>query len=475
MFDVPDVSLLPMWFYAFHHCTFMSIRCLCVPYRVLFILKCSISVACSVISGNVRTSKRGMNNRRFLRFFESDYTLTDIKILMNKRIIIPIIVVLLVAIVVIAKSCGGGSKVSLVWNTVPSQNKTIDSVELKVYVENSGSMDGYMCDGSNLKDAVFDYVSDLKGKCKKINLFYVNSQVIPCNETLENYIQNLNASSFAKAGGNRANTDLRYIFEMMLQRQKKNTLTVFISDCILDIPQNAVNFFGNCQVSIKNTFNQALVRNPNLGVQIIKLQSKFNGYWYCGQNKELLSDVKRPYYIWVIGDKNILAKINKEVSYEDIIGGIDNYCAFSKSEEIPFDIDKKRYTVNHTNKINIEILADLSHSLQSEKTLADINNYSVSNPTQVKVVSSERIIAKDSRFSHVLKVEVENPQTINSEMVTVCFPKMPSWISATNDDTGRNVRQNLGKTTGIYYLINGVSEAYNSATPYGEISFKIKK
>lgn len=54
MFDVPDVSLLPMWFYAFHHCTFMSIRCLCVPYRVLFILKCSISVACSVISGNVR-------------------------------------------------------------------------------------------------------------------------------------------------------------------------------------------------------------------------------------------------------------------------------------------------------------------------------------------------------------------------------------------------------------------------------------
>ena len=75
---------------------------------------------------------------------------------MTKRIIIPIIVVSLVAIVVIAKSCGGGSKVSIVWNTVPLQNKTIDSVELKVYVENSGSMDGYMCDGSNLKDAVLN-------------------------------------------------------------------------------------------------------------------------------------------------------------------------------------------------------------------------------------------------------------------------------------------------------------------------------
>ncbi len=394
---------------------------------------------------------------------------------MNKRIIIPIIVILLVAIIVIAKSCGGGSKVSLEWTPISLQNETIDSVELNVYVENSGSMDGYMCNGSNLKDAVFDYVSDLKGKCKKINLFYINSQTIPCNETLENYIQNLNALSFAKAGGNRANTDLRNIFEMMLQRQKKNTLTVFISDCILDIPQNAVNFFGNCQVSIKNTFNQALAKNPKLGVQIIKLQSKFNGYWYCGQNKELLCDVKRPYYIWVIGDKNILANINKNVPYGDIIGGIDNYCAFSMSEKIPFDIDKKRYVINHTNKINIDILADLSHSLQSENTLADINNYSVSNPTQVRVISSERITANGSKFSHVLKVEAENPQNLNTETITIRFPKMPSWVNTTNDDTGKNVKQNLGKTTGIFYLINGVSEAYSSSSPYGEISFKITK
>ena len=52
---------------------------------------------------------------------------------MNKRIIIPIIVVSLVAIVVIAKSCGGGSKVSIVWNTVPLQNKTIYGHENEMY------------------------------------------------------------------------------------------------------------------------------------------------------------------------------------------------------------------------------------------------------------------------------------------------------------------------------------------------------
>lgn len=43
---------------------------------------------------------------------------------------------------------------------VSSTIKT-DKPDLKVFIENSGSMDGYMCNGSQLKDALYDYVSDL--------------------------------------------------------------------------------------------------------------------------------------------------------------------------------------------------------------------------------------------------------------------------------------------------------------------------
>lgn len=394
---------------------------------------------------------------------------------MNKKLIIPVVIVLLILIVGAAKTCGGGNKISIHWESVTPQHASVDSVELNVYVENSGSMDGYMCPGSNLKDAVFDYVSDLKKGCAKTSLFYINSKVIPCKQSVENYIQNLTPASFAKAGGDRANTDLRHIVNMVLERHRKNTLTIFVSDCILDIPENALDFFGNCQVAIKNSFIRALEKNPNLGVQIIKLQSKFNGYWYCGKNKELLTNVKRPYYIWMIGDKHLLAKMNKEVPCGKIIGGIDCYCAFSNPDAIPFDIDKKRYVVNHTNKISVEILADLTCSLQSESTLADCDNYTVDNPTQVAVVSSKRITANGSKFSHVLRVDIENPQSLNTETVTVRFPSVASWVSRTNDDTGTNVRKNLDKTTGILYLIKGVSEAYRSEEPYGTITFKIKK
>lgn len=336
-------------------------------------------------------------------------------------------------------------------------------------------MDGYMCPGSNLKDAVFDYVSGLRKECSKTSLFYVNSKIIIRNQSLEDYIQRLTPESFAQAGGNRANTDLRKIFDMMLRKQEKNTLTVFVSDCILDIPENALNFFGNCQVSIKNSFIGALDKNPDLGVQIIKLQSKFNGYWYCGSNKKLLTNVKRPYYIWVIGDKHLLAKMNKEVPCDKIIGGIDNYCAFSNPDVIPYYINKKKYVVNHTGKIFVEILTDLSCTLHGENTLTDCNNYSVGNPTQVAVVSSERITAAGSEFSHVLKLSVDNPQALNSETVTLRFPSLASWVSHTNDDTGDNIEANLDKTTGILYLVRGVADAYQSDKPYGTITFKIKK
>lgn len=175
---------------------------------------------------------------------------------MNKKLIIPITICAIIIIAVISTCLGKSSKIKLIWETVPAPKEIKDSIELKVYVENSGSMDAYMCAGSNLKDVVFDYVSDLKRLTTSCSLYYINSEVIPFTGNLNTYIKNLTPQSFAKAGGNRANTDLRQIFDTILKANSKQTVSVFISDCILDIPQNAIDFLGNCQISIKNTFNE---------------------------------------------------------------------------------------------------------------------------------------------------------------------------------------------------------------------------
>jgi hypothetical protein len=248
---------------------------------------------------------------------------------------------------------------------------------------------------------------------------------------------------------------------------------VFVSDCILDIPESATDFFGNCQVSVKNTFNEAIAKYPDLGVEIVKLQSKFDGYWYCGKNKQKLEGIKRPYYIWVIGDKNILSMLNEKVPVAKIIGGIDDYCAYSTSQPIAFDIENKRYAVNHSDKINVAVLADLRPSLQEESLLENAYQYTPENTLQTKVVSIMPISKPGSKYSHVINLELFSPQTLKSASITLNYPEMAQWVKLSNDSTG--VYDNsIDKTTGIQYLIQGVADAYRDHLNFGTIAFNLK-
>lgn len=390
---------------------------------------------------------------------------------MNKKLIIPIVLCIVIVIAIIIFPPSG--KVKLYWESVPLPEVQKDSIELKVYIENSGSMDAYMCDGSNLKDVVFDYISGLKGLSSTSSLYYINSQVIPYKSDLKSFVKDLTPQSFAKAGGDRTNTDLRQILDTIVKANSPNAVSVFVSDCILDIPQNAIDFLGNCQVSIKNTFNEALAVNPQLGVEIIKLESKFDGYWYCGHNKEYLKDVKRPYYIWVIGDQRYLTEFNKKVPVEDVIGGIKEYSAYATPQQIPFDITQKTYVVNH-GKINVELLVNLNGALQKKDVYRNLALYRSANPSQVSIISVDEVVAPNSRYSHVINVEIKNPEMVKSETITFSYPYLATWVSKSDDTTGLNVMDNLDKTTGLMALIKGVAEAYKNHTAYGSVSFDIK-
>ena len=114
-------------------------------------------------------------------------------------------------------------------SAIPSQDPC-----LKVFIENSGSMDGYMCDGSQLKDVVYDYISDINRVSTKTELYYINSMLIPYTGNLTNYIKALNPAAFKNAGGNRSNTDLGDLIADVLNEVNDTTVCIFVSDCILD-------------------------------------------------------------------------------------------------------------------------------------------------------------------------------------------------------------------------------------------------
>ena len=186
-------------------------------------------------------------------------------------------------------SCKDGSRISWKIQNFPTKKP---SPILKVYIENSGSMDGYMCEGSELKDAVYDYISSLNSYASSTNLFYINSQVVPFHEEIQTFIRDLNPTSFRTVSGNRTNSDLADMLQKVIAGTDKNTVSVFVSDCILDVPQgDARDYFVNRQIDLKNAFLKKVVHDKNFGVEIIQLESRFSGKYYRKFNIELQSQV----------------------------------------------------------------------------------------------------------------------------------------------------------------------------------------
>ena len=266
-----------------------------------------------------------------------------------KKVIIPatILILLLIVYMLIPRE----HNLVVKWDTVKTELKEAQPI-IKVYIENSGSMDGYMGSGAELKDAVYSYVSTMASYSPVApQLHFINSQVIPYGGSLKSFITDMNPESFKQAGGSRANSDIAQMVEMMLAAQGKNTVSIFVSDCILDVPDGeAEKFFINRQIDIRNAFTKFRRKMKNLSVEVFRMKSEFKGMYYYSKGGEQLEDVKRPYFMFVIGDRDVLAWINKNVPFSEVKHGIENYCAFTTFSDVAFDMTNE-FGVAHKNTL----------------------------------------------------------------------------------------------------------------------------
>lgn len=392
-----------------------------------------------------------------------------------------IVVLAIFAIVVILGtmlSCS--NKIEVSSEPIASTIRTTQPV-LNVYIENSGSMDGYMCDGSEFKDCIYDFVSELNRSTKKTNLNYINSVAIPYRGDLFSYIKNLNPIGFKLAGGNRSNTDVGRVIGEVLANVTDTSVCILVSDFILDVPsKNAKNFLINNEITIKQRIIETQKRVPNLGVEILKLSSKFDGSYYYPDGKvEKLTNVNRPYYIWIFGDKNCLAKLNTDVPFSLLekykLSGI---ASFTNGSAIPFEIKNQSGTskvvVPAHGGYHLMILADFRTTLQTDGAILDKSNFSFNN-NSIQVDGVYPITDKKSSYTHFIKFTIPKGTQVAQEVLTFSSPKMPEWVNASNDETCANVMKNLDKTTGIKYLIQGVADAFKNETVSTTMQFNVKR
>lgn len=399
-----------------------------------------------------------------------------------KKVIIPatLVVLLLIVYMLIPRE----HNIIVKWDTVKKE-LPVATPQIKVYIENSGSMDGYMGDGSQLKDAVYSYVSSLASYSNgKPQLHFINSQIIPYNGSMKSFISDMNPVSFKNAGGSRANSDIAQMMEMMLAVQGKNTISVFVSDCILDVPEGqANNFFINRQIDIRNAFTKYRNKLKNLSVEIFRLKSNFKGMYYYSMGGEDLEGVSRPYFMFVIGDRDVLASINKRVPFSEVKHGIANYCAFTTYEDVNFDMTNE-FGVARKNmlecrsdakgKCHLKLKANLLTTLQDDTYVMNPENYRTQNAT-VSVGAVERMDDTQSPYTHVFTIDLDGKMNPSGEQLRLIQQETPNWLEAVNDDTGKNVRKNLEKTTGIKYIIGGIADAYKNDKLLTNIKFNIVK
>lgn len=370
----------------------------------------------------------------------------------------------------------GEKTLSVEFKPVGQKNNTLKSATLKVFMENSGSIDGYMFSGSELIDAVMDYVSFFEPEFKNIELYYINSKLIPQGGDLNKFIQTLNPASFKKAGGNRLNSDMREILENVMLSTSDHTVSMFVSDCILDVPQGqAPDFFVNAQINIRNIVRK-YINGRNNSVEVLQLKSHFKGSYY-GLDGTTKLDAERPYFVWIFGNNDLLAEMNQKMPAGSIKHGVKGEVVFCKKQAISFDVTNKNglkpEKIRAVKGIyEIKVHVDLKSLMAGDAFLSNSANYVLSNK-QIKITDISPIKG-NGQFSHEISLSV--PANVQNGVVKLSIingNKMPGWVEASNDESGKKIEDNLDKTTGIKYLIGGVAEAYQDEDIFGEIEFKL--
>lgn len=372
----------------------------------------------------------------------------------------------------------GNAKIS--WSS--GKTGDLEKCVVNLYVENSGSMYGYMHDGFEFKDAVFGYITGVNRYVKDTRFFYINSKIVPNNIPLENLSGSFSADAFRAAGGDRSSTDLASMLKMILKRQDAKTVSVFVSDCILSLPKGAArNYFVNNQISIEAIVSKKLKKQKDLTFVVYRLMSRFCGKFYNSKGSSDI-DARRPYYVVLAGPGNLVSQLVRKVPLESVPNAkVTNMVAYTAKHKPVMTLTNSTGRLFKDNKCTllpekgsdnyrIKVLADLTSTFMDADTLVNRKLYK-SSDRQFKLEYVERIKDTESPYTHILTVSAPQSVQPTNERISLEKPETPVWIEQANDDTGVFIGR---KTTGIKYVLYGIGNAYDDKDIM-EIKFSLKK
>lgn len=412
--------------------------------------------------------------------------------------------------------CGGPSSSP---NKNVVQNSALQEIKspaptIKVYVENSGSMDGYVKGATDFENAVYSFLSDVQhadlgdrpdsmSTKNVLILNYINSEVLEQKPDVREFIKALEPSDFKMKGGKRGTSDMSNIIGTIISQTENNDVSILVSDCIFSpgktykANDNADEYIVAQQIGIKSHIVEELAKNPNFSIVVMRLMSQFDGIYYNKFDDGQYIKNNRPFYIWLMGDRAHLKALLNKVNIGQIKGsGVQNIFMISNplsnltySISLPqpgngkYKLDNETKTITDAkvdgkggnSHFQISLSVDFSKLLLPEEYIINSDNYVISNKAyglEISKYSGPNM----NKYTHTIKLTLLQPAISRGAIKISLLNTLPMWIKDYTDEIGLdiNLEGAMEKTYGLKYLLGGVYDAYSSNGQYGSITINIK-
>lgn len=411
-------------------------------------------------------------------------------------------------------ACGGGIKSRSNPNQAPGSASGAASKQgallssspvVNIYLENSGSMNGYVADGGPtiFQQNIYNFLVDMRnsGYPSSVQCHYINNEVVPRGDDIHSFIMDLKPSSFKSTAGNKTETDMADLFHQVLTKTSDDTVSVFISDCIFSpgkVP-NPSAYLLNQQIDIKDGVQQYLASHEHLGIMVYQCSSEFDGKYYDYKNNPHRYNGSRPYYIWVIGHPERLFHLRICVPQEGFLSEVENFwfagnvevdsrytiLPSPKKGEFSFTLPKEMSRIK-PDKDSGEFMFTVGVDFRKLQTLLG-EDYILEASNYCKMVDINEalhectlmVIEKDNsgnNLTHELQISTSSPISKGDfHLALLC--QVPQWAynMTDNNDSVLNL-SNEGKTYGLSYIFDGIQQAFSTPNPtcYSIIDLTIK-
>lgn len=391
--------------------------------------------------------------------------------------------------------------------------------QFAVFLENSGSMYGYMSGNTEFKRSLLDLITRFNGRGDVFTPYFINrvikgldgkeAEVRARNtqkiaEKINQFKSYLNNSGKLYQLGGGGSTDLVNVINTVFDTVKNREITgLLVSDYIYSLKGNKkmADELAEQKYITKAIFQEA--RNVGVATLVIKMSSAFKGnyYYHDAPNQGVPYEGNRPYYIFIFGQHEVLQNFPKDYRIQEGLDGYVDHFMLSDREEynkaftvlkttqkvgrfrpqprsgvVHTALDKVRPSQrNGESELSFSVAVDLSGLPVPASYLLDANNYGVIQdgsdfiikdilPIDAADGNDERQI-KDKPYTHILVVSGSDIVQSEAKLILALTRQIPNWVASSSTDNDRKDSQDelSNRTFGLNYLIEGVWEGY-----YGE-------